>query len=163
MAILRSVGARKQLEVQIAGKSLFNGGIGVVIFVVLLEISGISTSPATTIPSHPVGFGDVTMHLLKEVGGALILGLAAGMLVDQMLKRLDNYQVEVLLTLDPTMGGLPTVHQDLPRSPAGPDQSQGLCCMCLSALLGHLTSYVSLSGCIPETGPHSSCCADHRT
>ena len=55
-----------------------------IIFLELLEISGISTSPATTIPSHPVGFGDVTMHLLKEVGGALILGLAAGMFVYQL-------------------------------------------------------------------------------
>ena len=73
----------------------------------LLVISGISTSPATTIPSHTVGFSDVAMLLLKEVGGALILGLAAGMLVDQMLKRVDNCQVEVLLTLARTMGGYP--------------------------------------------------------
>ena len=47
------------------------------------------------------------MLLLKEIGGALILGLAAGMFVNQMLKRVDNDQVEVLLTLALTMGGLP--------------------------------------------------------
>ncbi len=45
------------------------------------------------------------MLLLKKVGGALILGLAAGMFVYQVLKRVDNYQVEVLLTLALTMGG----------------------------------------------------------
>jgi CPA1 family monovalent cation:H+ antiporter len=43
-------------------------------------------------------------ELLKEVGGALVLALAAGIVTYQMLKRVDNYQVEVLLTLALAMG-----------------------------------------------------------
>ena len=51
-----------------------------------------------------LGAGAVGMLLLKEVGGALVLALAVGFITFQMLKRVDNYQVEVLLTLALAMG-----------------------------------------------------------
>ncbi|MEJ2387968.1 MAG: cation:proton antiporter [Chromatiaceae bacterium] len=50
-------------------------------------------------PPLPFDVGAVGMLLLKEVGGALVLAMAAGIVTYQMLKRVDNYQVEVLLTL----------------------------------------------------------------
>ncbi len=99
LGIMKYVGASLRLEVQVAGESLFNDGLGVVVFVVLLQLSGFGGAAP-----HSIGVGAVGMLLLKEVGGALVLALAAGMVAYQMLKRVDNYQVEVLLTLALAMG-----------------------------------------------------------
>ncbi len=98
LGIMKSVGAPRQLEIQVVGESLFNDGLGVVVFLVLLELSAEATAPAS------LGVGAVGLLLLREVGGALVLGLVAGLVVYQMLKRVDNYQVEVLLTLALAMG-----------------------------------------------------------
>lgn len=91
LAIMKKAKLTKSLEIKIAGESLFNDGIGVVAFTLMLAIAT-SSGEATS-------FGNIVYLLLSEVAGGLLIGLAGGYIAFAAMRRIDEYSVEVLITL----------------------------------------------------------------
>lgn len=102
MGILKKANLSKSVETNIVGESLFNDGIGVVIFATLLQISSVGI--------ENFGAGSIALLFLEEAVGGVLAGLVIGFIGYRLMKSIDHFQTEILISLAMVMGGYSLCH-----------------------------------------------------
>jgi CPA1 family monovalent cation:H+ antiporter len=95
LEMLHRVGVPKSIQAQLAGESLFNDGIGAVLFLTMIEVAR-GQSPTAL---------HVAEFLLLKAGGAIILGIATAWITSHLMRRVNSYQIDILFTITLALGG----------------------------------------------------------